>query len=624
MPEVSAAKSMHSVSRILMAIFFLILLLTVSLTRISDYDFWWHLKLGAEVYQTGSVYAVDSYSYTFSGMPQFRAEWLGNLLIYLSYKTGGFVGIAALKTALVCLTFWFLFMALRRMNNTGDEPAFYAALVTMVLVLLSLRFRLFVRPYLFSFMFFSFVLFLIHYYQQRRTGVAYIIFPLAQILWSNISIGAIFGPVLVLFFLVREWHGSRTPDRRLFNVFLLVVIASLFNPEMQRIYTLPFSALVASPYKEVLGEHQPVSVQILWGYGLRYTFAYQILVLCSLVYLIFLGGWKNRFHLLLFALFFPVSLLQIRMIDFFSLIAAVLAFPAVHRLLTMIPVTIYRKRIAAVVFAGLMIAVIITSAGSKTYAFGIGIKDDIFPEKALAFLEKENIQGRMMNSYAFGGYLIWAAPERKVFIDGRHRHLYSPEFYNAYHDALKNAEAWKELNRTWDFDYLLLEYDMMSRRYPKHLSGNPDWAVVYWDDHSVVLLKQTERNRSVIDKYAYRIARPNFYDYGYLQAYLHAKSAPEAVEALRREISLNPKNQEPILARAFLLFNMGPAFHNEAHEELTRALALKPDLSMEHSAMATLLLERGLTDQARAEIKKALDIDPSDGAAQHLVQKLKN
>jgi len=347
-------------------------------------------------------------------------------------------------------------------------------------------------------------------------------------------------------------------------------------------------------------------------------------VICSLAYLILMGGWRNRFHLLLFALFFPVSLLQVRMIDFFSLGAAILAFPALHKLLIMIPAHLFRKRIVETVLAGLMVVVIVTSATSKTYAFGIGIKDDIFPEKALAFLEKENIQGRMMNSYAFGGYLLWAAPGRKVFIDGRHRHLYSPEFYNSYHTALKNAEAWKVLEQAWKFDYLILDYDMMSRRYPKHLAENPDWALVYWDNHSVVLLKRTEQNRPITDKYEYRISRPNFYDFGYLQAYLHAKSAPEAVEGLRREIALNPTNQEPILARAFLLFNMGPAFHNEAHEELTRTLALKPDLSMEHSAMATLLLEQGLTGQAKTEIKKALEIDPSDGAARHLIQQLKN
>jgi len=615
---------MNSASRILMAVLFLILLLTVSLTKIADYDFWWHLKLGEEVSRMGSVYAVDSYSYTFSGMPQFRAEWLGNLLIYLSYTMGGFAGIAALKVLLVFFTFWFLFMALRCMTEVKDEPAFYAALITMALVLISLRFRLFIRPYLFSFMFFSLVLFLINHYQKRRTDAAYVIFPLVQIVWSNISIGAIFGPALVLFFLVREWQSRRVFDRKLIVIFLMMVVASFLNPEMQRIYTLPFSALVSSPYKEVLGEHQPISFQILWGYGLRYTFAYQLLAICSLAYLIFMRGWKNSFHLLLFALFFPVSLLQIRMIDFFSLSAALLAFPALQGLLRKMPPYLFSKRIADIVFAGLMIVVIAMSASSKTYAFGIGIKDDIFPEKALAFLEKENVQGRMMNSYAFGGYLLWAAPGRKVFIDGRHRHLYSPEFYNAYHAALKNAEAWKMLEQTWHFDYLLLEYDMMSRRYPKHLADNPDWAVVYWDDHSVVLLKRTEQNRTVIDKHEYRIARPNFYDYGYLQAYLHGKSAPFAVEGLRREIALNPGNQEPILARAFLLFNMGQAFHTEAREELTRALALKPDLSMEHSALATLLLESGMIEQAKAEINKALELDPSDGAAQHLIKQLKN
>jgi len=599
------------------------LIVAICVTRIADYDFWWHLKLGETVFNSGQIYTGDTFSYTFQGQPQFRAEWLGNLVIYLSFKMAGFAGVAILKVVLVLLTFLFLFMALQHMSDDQDETTLFASLIVMVLVLFSLRFRLFIRPYLFSFMFFSLFLFLVSRYQQKKTNADYFFFPLTQVLWSNISVGAIFGPALVFMFLARQWHLNRVLDRRLVSIFLMVLASSLLNPEMYRIYSLPLSALVLSPYKETLGEHQPVSLQILWGYGFKYTFAYQILALCSLVYLALMKGWKNIFHLMLFALFFPVSLLQVRMIDFFSLCSAVLAFPVIKKLLTMMPVYLFRKRIVEAVLTGVIVLAILTSINSRTYAFGVGIKEDIFPQGALAFLEKEGITGNMMNSYSFGGYAIWAASDRKVFIDGRHRHLYSPEFYNAYHDALKSEDAWKTADQTWVFNYALLEYDLMSRRFPKHLNENPDWAVVYWDNHSVVYLKRIPQNIPIIEKYSYRIAKPAFYDFGYLQAYIHSKTAPEAAEQLKHDIALNPQNQEPLLARAFLLYNMGPAYYEEARQELSKALTLKPDLSMEHSAMAMLLAGKGAVDSAKEEVKKALALDPSDKAAQMLKERLK-
>lgn len=599
------------------------LIVAISVTRIADYDFWWHLKLGETVFNSGQIYAGDTYSYSFQGQPQFRAEWLGNLVIYLSFKIAGFAGVAILKVILVLLTLLFLYMALQHKNDDQNETTLFASLIVIVLVLFSLRFRLFIRPYLFSFMFFSFFLFLISRYQQKSTTADYFFFPLTQILWSNISVGAIFGPALVFMFLVREWHLNRAPDLRLICIFLIVLAASLLNPETYRIYSLPFSALVLSPYKQTLGEHQPISFQILWGYGFKYTFAYQILALCSMGYLVFMKGWKNIYHLMLFALFFPVSLLQVRMIDFFSLCSTVLAFPVIRRLLTMMPAYLFRKWMVEAALTGLIVLSILTSIDSKTYAFGIGIKEDIFPEGALAFLKKEGITGNMMNSYSFGGYAIWAAPDRKVFIDGRHRHLYSSEFYNAYHDVMKNEDAWKRADQAWTFDYALLDYDLLSRRFPKHLNGNPDWVVVYWDGHSVVYLKRIPQNLPVIEKYGYRIAKPAFYDFGYLQAYIHSKTAPETAEQLKHDIALNPQNQEPLLARVFLLYNMGSAFHEEALQELSKALALKPDLSMEHSAMAMLLAEKGSIDSAKEEIRKALDLDPSDKAAHLLKERLK-
>jgi hypothetical protein len=41
------------------------------------------------------------------------------------------------------------------------------------------------------------------------------------------------------------------------------------------------------------------------------------------------------------------------------------------------------------------------------------------PVKAVTFLKTHHISGRMLNDYVYGGYLIWAAPEYPVFVDGR-------------------------------------------------------------------------------------------------------------------------------------------------------------------------------------------------------------
>src|SRR6187200_379796 len=41
------------------------------------------------------------------------------------------------------------------------------------------------------------------------------------------------------------------------------------------------------------------------------------------------------------------------------------------------------------------------------------------PAGAVEYIRQTGLTGPMLNEYVFGGYLIWALPEHKVFIDGR-------------------------------------------------------------------------------------------------------------------------------------------------------------------------------------------------------------
>ena len=41
------------------------------------------------------------------------------------------------------------------------------------------------------------------------------------------------------------------------------------------------------------------------------------------------------------------------------------------------------------------------------------------PVKAVAYIKANKLAGPMLNDYTFGGYLIWAAPQYPVMMDGR-------------------------------------------------------------------------------------------------------------------------------------------------------------------------------------------------------------
>ncbi|KAF0143899.1 MAG: hypothetical protein FD156_2281 [Nitrospirae bacterium] len=607
-------------SKNLVILSFIFLVVFISITKYADYDLWWHLKLGETIYNTGNVYKADEFSYTFNGQPQFNAEWLADLIIYISYKAGGLICVNILKASILLLTFLFLFMTMKNLHQ-DENAGFYATIITLVLVLLSIRFRLFVRPYLFSYLFLPIFLFIISHYEKKRNIKILYFLPLIEIVWANMSAGAVFGPLIFSLFVIGEFIEKRT-NSMLLIVLAAVIASSLFNPEMENIYSLVLK-LASDPYSKTVGEYQPVSLQLLWGYGFGYTFGYQILAIGSIIYFVFMRGWKNIYHLLLFIVFFIESLLQVRIIEFFSFVSVIFFANPIEKLLKSFSPVLAKKTITNLVISILILAIAALSLKSKIYSFGIGIKERAFPDSAIAFLEKENIKGKMFNSYSLGGYIIWSSPsDRKVFIDGRYRRLYSPDFYNNYLKMLSNTDEWKSAEQKWGFDYALLEYDLKDSRYPKHINENADWALVYWDDHSAVYLKRIEKNLGIIEKYEYKITKPSFNDFSYLQQYLHSGNAHAAVEQINKEISLNPENQEPRLAKAFLLYNMGSFYHDEVLRELEICLKLKPDLSAEHSAIAFILINKGLIDKAKDEIKKASRINPDDPGAVYLKERL--
>jgi hypothetical protein len=86
---VSTSPASRSYDFLWLSLALLPLLLIAFLLPLTPHDYWWYLRLGREVLQTGSVPSADTYSYTFAGEPVVNQPWLAAVFFWLLYARGG-------------------------------------------------------------------------------------------------------------------------------------------------------------------------------------------------------------------------------------------------------------------------------------------------------------------------------------------------------------------------------------------------------------------------------------------------------------------------------------------------------------------------------------------------------
>jgi len=103
------------------------------------------------------------------------------------------------------------------------------------------------------------------------------------------------------------------------------------------------------------------------------------------------------------------------------------------------------------------------------------------PVGAVALLQESQPEGRLFNSYNWGGYLIWALPEYPVFVDGR-TDLYGDEIILDWLAIVQARPGWEDQLEQWGADLVLIEPDWALARVMPYVG----WAPLYEDEHSVL------------------------------------------------------------------------------------------------------------------------------------------
>jgi hypothetical protein len=377
-------------------------------------DTFWNLRDGAEILRTGHVPRVDTYSFTAAGAPYTDHEWLSQAILAAGHRLAGMPGVELVAAAAVLGALALVY------RMTIGPPITRFVLLAPALSVASCVWVL--RPQVFSLLAVSLLVWLV--VRQRWRWL-----PPLFLVWANLHGGVVlggltlvaaFGVALVRWRLVGD-DGDRRRLRALAVAVPLSGLATLVTPLGARM--IPYILLTERRSRAIqISEWAatlPVDVLGVAFWILALAF---VLIVARRRRALATAEWGDWALLGICAVLLPVAVQSQRNMAPFLMFAA----PAASRLLG--PAFRFRlpgrPRPPSPDHPRFNLA--LAGGGTVLAAAAIGLAwaapiDRLewrpIPPRALAALRA--CPGPLYNHYDDGGFLIWFAPERPVFVDSR-------------------------------------------------------------------------------------------------------------------------------------------------------------------------------------------------------------
>lgn len=455
-----------------------------------DPDTWWHIKVGSDILATHQFPIADHYSFTVRGAPWIAYEWLGDVVMSLASRSGlgGTELLLVASTSLIILLIYYYAW----LKCKECKAAFLATVAVIPLAMLSMT----VRPQLFGYMFLVITLVCLEQFRQGHRRALWLLPPVI-LLWVNTHGSFVLGFMAMGLYWASglvdlSWgglHAERWPlhDRiRLELVALVCVLMLPITPYGARLATVPVDYAFSLPGNMAhVQEWQPVNFsqwQGKWFLVLVILFVLALLTLrlrCSLV--------ETGFFV--FSVF--ETCVHVRFAIVFAIIFAPMLAALMTRWVDPYNRSVDKYALNAVLMLGLIFMWV------KYYPSKSVLEQKVasgFPVEAVHYLRQHPLPGPMLNSYGFGGYMIWAnVPRQGVFIDGRG---------DLYERAGVFADFRRMVDITPETQLLLRRYGIQScllqRSTPLaiFLSADPHWTRVYQDNVAEMFVRDGASNKA--------------------------------------------------------------------------------------------------------------------------------
>lgn len=239
---------------------FLSLTFLLGVFPLKDTDFWFHLRTGDLIRETGRIPTTDLYTYKVPDAPWTDLHWVFQVGISWVYERGGFVALNLAKCAITCVAVFLLITARRR------EWPVWVMLLAWLPALLVLSGRMYVRPETLTLLYLSAFLAIVS--RWDRWPALALALPLIQIAWVNSQGLFILGPIVLTFGLIDAAcqpaafsAQGRRKWRWLGSAAVLTGLACLVNPYFLRgaLYPLELASTMRNPiFSDTIAELSPL------------------------------------------------------------------------------------------------------------------------------------------------------------------------------------------------------------------------------------------------------------------------------------------------------------------------------------------------------------------------------
>ncbi len=475
--------------RLFTAILF-IALFVMATREIADPDFWWHLRTGQYIVETGTVPHSDIFSYTNAGQPWVAHEWLSEVFIYSVYQLGSFPALILTFSAIITLAFALAFL------RCEGKP--YIAAIAVLLAALATAPTWGVRPQMISLLLMSVFLVLLEWYRRQHDRSVWLLIPLTA-LWVNLHSGFALGLVLVAVYLVgsagehlSDWRAElnwRSSTGTLATVLVLCIGVVPLNPNGATMYVYPFETLTSHAMQTYIQE---------WfspDFHLTEWQPYAWLLLATFGAMALSKKRPGLTDVLLLVGFGYAGLRSARNIPLFAVAAAPVLAEHLWSLLeargwTGLFQSSPRVSRAMAVMNWLVLALILGAGAVRVgtvVANQSATESSKFPAAAVEFIKSHNLQDALYNSYGWGGYLIWKRyPAQRVYIDGR-ADVYGDKFIEEFLTAYRGGTDWRAPLDRYHVQLVLVEPDApLAAR----LGQDEAWNRIYADSQAVLFQRK--------------------------------------------------------------------------------------------------------------------------------------
>jgi hypothetical protein len=472
------SQSSRSYDFLWLSLALLALLPIAFLLSIAPHDYWFYVRVGKDILESGTIPTADTFSYTYPGRPIFYQPWLSAVLFWWAHSLGGAALTVLLRGLCIALAYGLLWTLLRA-AGTGTK------LTTLLVILLGLSSSTnwSVRPQMFAYPLFVVMLWVLWRWQQGRAKWMWLL-PLVTLLWSNLH-----GSFVLAFFLMGSALLFGKGDKRqLVLLFGLSVLASFLNPRgifvwqfVSDMLTSPSDQLFATEWRPPVNAGWQMNIFFAWLLLFAPLAALSPRRLSLLEWVWFLGfGW--------------LALSGLRYVIWFMFILALLTGPLLTELVR--PFT--REATG-------------NSNSRFNYALGgmllllplmllPGLRESWWTDSPPPYHEAttplagtewlaahSELPGPLFADYTFGSYLTLALPARLLWIDNRFN-AYPPEHWEKYQQIASAEPDWEELLDVDKVNLLMLSLTSQ-QSLVQAVGESGQWCEQYRDKTAVIFTR---------------------------------------------------------------------------------------------------------------------------------------